>query len=287
MKKTIFIIISVVLISMLVLAGCDILVRADGDNKTGSGNLETRQYDFSEFNQVEIGDAFEYTIVQSDTFSVSITADDNLFDDIRVTKNGQRLDIDLKPLFHFGVTTLEAAITMPRLTGLESSGATHGTISGFDSADNLDLEISGASRVNLMDITTGDIEGSISGASSVEIDISADDVALELSGASRVDGSLVANDMLMDVSGASRIQLDGSANDIEIDTSGASLIRFSDFTVDNADISLSGASTCKIHVTGRIDIDLSGASKLTYIGTPILGGINLSGGSTIENEAGD
>lgn len=287
MKKTIFIITAMVLITMLLFTGCDVLIRADGDNITGSGNLETRDFDFSEFTQVEIGDAFRYEIVQSDTYSVRITADDNLFDDIRVVKHGQQLEIDLKPFFHFGITTLEATITMPRLTGLESRGATQGTVTGFNSDDDLDLEVSGASRVNFIDISTGDIKSNVSGASVVECKIEADDVDFELSGASRIEGSLISDNLVIDLSGASKIELDGSANDIIIDASGASLIKLSEFTVNNADISMSGASNCKIDVNGRIDIDLSGASKLTAIGQPVLGSIELSGGSTINNEAGD
>jgi hypothetical protein len=287
MKKIIFIIISVVVVSMLVLSGCEVLVRADGEKVTGSGNLETRQFDFTDFTRVDIGDAFKYEIVRSDTYSISVTADDNLFDDIRVTQSGEELKIDLKPLFRFGITRLEAVITMPRLTGLESSGATNGSVTGFGSGDNLELDISGASRVKMTDMTAGDIEGNVTGASTLEADITAGNIDLDITGASRVEGSLEARDMIIDLSGASRIETDGSGGNIEIDASGASTVKFGDFSVDNADVSLSGASNCKIRVTGRIDIDLSGASRLTYVGNPVLDSINLSGGSTVNGETED
>ena len=55
----------------------------------------------------------------------------------------------------------------------------------------------------------------------------------------------------------------------------------------NADIRMSGASSCNIDVSGRIDIDLSGASRLEYTGRPVLGSISLSGGSQVNNENGD
>ena len=112
MKKIIITITILALISGVLFTGCGVLVRADSENVTGSGNLETREFDFSDFTKVDIGSSFEYEIVQSDTYSVRITADDNLFDDIRVTKKGQTLAINLRPFFHFGVATLEATITM-------------------------------------------------------------------------------------------------------------------------------------------------------------------------------
>lgn len=287
MKKIIFIIISMVIISVLVLSGCDVLVRPDDSSITGSGVLETRDYDFNDFTRVEFNDAFEYEITQSETYSISITADDNLFEDIRVTKNGNKLEIDLKPFFRFNITKLEAAITMPRLTALESGGATHGMVSGFDAGDNLDLEISGASRVNLSDLSTGHIDASISGASTLKMDVVAGDVDMSISGVSRIEGGLIAQNMIVDMSGASWIELEGSAKDIAIDASGASRVLTEKFPVDNADISLSGASTCNIEVDGRIDINLSGASKLTYAGNPVLGSMSLSGGSTINGKTQD
>jgi len=287
MKKIILTMTILVLITGVLFTGCGVLVRAEGENVTGSGNPETRQFDISDFTKVEIGSAFRYEIIQSDTYSVLITADDNLFDDIRVTKKGQTLTIDLRPFFHFRSATLEATITMPRLTGLESTGATRGIITGFNSGDNLDLDVTGASSVDFVTIITGDVKGNISGASKVKGDVTAGNIDLGVSGASTVEGSLTAQKAEYDLSGSSRIKLEGSANDIVIDASGASRIQLGEFSVTNADISMSGASTCRIDVSGKLDIDLSGASRLDYTGQPVLGSISLSGGSQIEGENGD
>ena len=80
MKKTIFGITILTLVITILLAGCEVLIKAEGDGVTGSGNPETRQFDFSDFTKVDIGNSFEYEIIQSDMYSISITADDNLFD---------------------------------------------------------------------------------------------------------------------------------------------------------------------------------------------------------------
>ena len=63
------------LLTTLLISGCQIiLVTRNGD--TGTGETETRQFNFTEFTRVDIGSAFIYEIKQSDTYSISITAND-------------------------------------------------------------------------------------------------------------------------------------------------------------------------------------------------------------------
>ena len=49
----------------------------------GSGNLETEEYAFANFTRVEISSAFEFEIKQSSSYSINITADDNVIDYVR------------------------------------------------------------------------------------------------------------------------------------------------------------------------------------------------------------
>ena len=248
-----------VLLTSGLLMGCQVGV------VTGSGNLDTQEMDFSGFTRVEVGYAFEVEIVRSDSYTVSITADDNLFEYIQVSKEGETLKVGLKPAFRYTFTTLRAEITMPDLYELQLSGAAHGTVEGFSSSHDFILDLSGASSLDMVDMSAGDIE-------------------FDISGASRVTGDITAGDADFDVSGASSVQLQGSTSDIVIDASGASHVELADFPVNNADVTLSGASRSTVNLDGRLDADLSGASHLTYIGTPTLGIIDTSGGSTIGPE---
>ena len=287
MKKIVTAII-IILITAVFMTGCDVIFTSSEDGEKGSGNLETRQYDFTDFTKVDIGHAFRYEIQQSDTYGISITADDNIFKDIEVEKDGETLRIGLKPFVSLlGSVTLEANITMPRLIGLESSGATRGTVTGFETGDNLDLEISGASRVNLVDIATGNIKGNISGASTLEGRISAGDIDMEISGASNINGDLTSHDLTLNLSGASKIDVVGSGNDLWLDVSGASHLRMDEFSVNNADITLGGASTCDIDINGTLEVSLSGASKLFYTGEAVIIGTDISGGSQLKKESGN
>ena len=212
----------------------------------GSGNLETETYVFTDFTEVEIGSAFEFEIKQSSSYSISVTADDNVIEHVRVSQVGQTLKIGLR-LFHpiGGHVTLRASVTMPQLRGLIASGASRGDISGFSSTEDLDITVSGASRVT-GDITAGNVEFGISGAST--------------------------------------IQLEGSANNMDATASGASHLNLDDFIVNDADVNLSGASSGTVNLNGRLDANLSGASNLWYIGEPTMGDIKTSGASAISKK---
>ena len=258
MKKVIMAILAVTLLISIMIAGCEGVV-------TGSGNLETKQYNFSDFNRVDVGYAFEVEIDQSSSYSISITADDNVFEHIQVTKEGGTLKLDFRRVLGLGSVNLKAKVTMPQLRGLEFSGATRGTVSGFSSTEKLDVDVSGASSLDL-------------------VDISADDVKFEVSGASEVIGDIAAADADFDVSGASTVQLEGSAIDIVVDAFGASRVKLAAFSIDNADVELSGASSGTVKLDGRLNANLSGASKLDYIGEPTMGTINISGGSSLSKK---
>jgi len=259
MKKAIVATLVAVLLASGLLVGCV------GGVVIGSGKLETQEFNFSGFTRVEVGSAFEVEVVQSDSYSVSITADDNLFEYIQVSKAGETLRIRLR-LGTIKPATLRAEITMPDLYGLDLSGATHGTVQGFSSPHDFIVELSGASSLDMVDMSAGDIKSDISGAN-------------------WVSGDIAAADAEFDVSGASTLELQGSAaGDIVIEASGASRVELDNFPVNNADVKLSGASRATVNLNGRLDADLSGASKLSYIGEPTMGTINISGGSTLSKK---
>ena len=245
------------LLVTFLISGCQsILVPRNGATETGE--TETRQYNFTEFTRVDIGNAFTYEIKQSDTYSISITAPENLFVDIKIAKEGQTLKIEkTNPWtpFNIGHERLRAVITMPRLYGLDSSGATNGVVTRFNSTDDLDVRASGASSVELVEVTAGDANFNVSGASDVT-------------------GALNAESIDFDISGASSIQLEGAAGDIDAEASGASRLNLAELTTNNADVTLSGASSGTINLKGRLDIELSGASGLEYTGEPLIGEMN-------------
>jgi len=229
---------------------------------SGSAEIRTQEFAFDDFSRIEVGHAFEVDISRSDSYLVIITANDNLYDYLDISKLGDTLRIQMKRNYLYTNTTLRATITLPALDRLELSGASSGTLNGFSSSQPMDFEISGASHLDIIAVAAGDTR-------------------FEVSGASKVSGSMYIADGDFDISGASTLELSGSADDIFLDVSGASHARLASFPVADADIDASGASHATINASGRLDADISGASHLTYLGSPSLGRINTSGASTI------
>jgi len=259
MKKSILTVACIViLITAVLLAGCTAAII-----KKEAGPTTTREYNFTDFTSIEIGHAFKLEVIPADTYSISISASEDVFDHIEVSKTGNKLKIDMDILIFRSHRAPRVKITMPELRGLYLSGASEGNVTGFKSSQDMDCGISGASELD-MDVETGNFE-------------------CEISGASEVAGYLKATSCDIVLSGASQIEINGSGGNIRLGASGASRADLIGFTVNDADIELSGASEGSLDIKGRLDVTLSGLSTLEFSGNPTLGDFNLSGGSELES----
>ncbi len=241
MKKVIVGIAVAVVLTVVLLAVFGVL----GGVVIGSGNLTTRNFALSDFTEVLARSGFQLELVQSSTFSVEVTADDNVMDYIDVDTSGNTLEI--KPQWNrsFRSVTLRAKITTPDLYEITLSGGSQASISGFSSSHHLSVRLSGGSRV------TGDI---------------------------------TAGDAYFGLSGGSQVSLQGTADDLDVNGSGGSQLELEAFSANNADINLSGGGRATINVNGALDVNLSGGSHVTYIGEPTSIDTNLSGDSTISKD---
>ena len=197
-----------------------------GSDIIGSGDLVTQTFDFQDFSAIEASNGFSLDVSRGDTYSISVSVDDNVENRLNVRKDGNTLKIGLDP-GDYSNLNLVARITMPSLNSIEFSGGTRGEISGFTST----------------------------------------------------------RDFNVDLSGGSWAIIEGSAGDLVIDASGGSHFDFSEFTVNDADVVLSGGSNGSVYVGGRLDAALSGGAHLDYYGDPELGAIETSSAATIRARA--
>ncbi len=235
MKKLIAAALVAVLITVGLATGCT------GVKVIGSGNLVTKTYDYSDFTGVKAESGMQVELTRSDTFSVEVVADDNAIEYIEVSKSGDTLRVKPKSNARFRDATLTAKITMPELHELELSGGAHANMTGFSSAHELSVKLSGGSHVSDF-ITPGDI---------------------------------TAGNIDFDLSGGSHVRLTGSADDLDIDCSGGSHIDLEGLSADNADIDLSGGSHATVNVSGTLNVDISGGSRVYYVGNPTMGDIDV------------
>ena len=212
---------------------------------SGSGNVVTQEEAITRFDKVDASQSFEVDISQGEAYSVIIRVDDNVLPHLQVVKQGDALKIGLKPgqVYSIQKATMQAEVIMPELTGLDLSGASHATISGFESTKDLIVDLSGSSSLR------GDIE---------------------------------AGSASFDLSGSGDVTLTGSAGDVAIDASGSSDVDLTDFPVADANINASGSSRVTVNPSGRLDVDATGASDVYYLGSPTMGAIDTSGSSTVK-----
>lgn len=126
----------------------------------------------------------------------------------------------------------------------------------------------------------------ISGASSVKMlsRFTAKDMVVSGSGASRLALDMAADTLKLDLAGASQVVLHGSSKKLAADLSGASGLDASDARVSAARVDVSGASTARLRVKDRLDVDASGVSSVRYQGNPAHKNIHTSSMSSVEQD---
>ncbi|SDL29535.1 head GIN domain-containing protein [Kriegella aquimaris] len=237
MKTTTYFL-SLILISSLFYS-CDL------DHVLVSKRITTREVSYSDYSGLKVSNAFNVYVTFSETEEkIEIEANENLQDKISVQKEGNDLVIKMKRhTVVRGKSTLDVYIKTKK-------------ISNFD--------ISGASEITL------------------ENELVAQDVHLELSGASEFYGALNVEQLQLRASGASNLDLFGNADQLDASLAGSSELKDYDLIVKALDLRLSGASEAFVSVTETIDISASGASTLYYKGDAIIRDESLSGSSNVK-----
>jgi hypothetical protein len=207
---------------------------------------QSRSFDLKNFDRLDLGHAFQIDVRQGSNFKVTAEGEQKDLDDLEANVSSNTLKIRFKESKKWNnrQERVRIAITMPTLRGLDLSGATQTTVEGFNNLNEVDLDISGASRVNL---------------------------------------ALTAKKINLDVSGASNVTMTGKASQMEGDISGATSFKASDFEVANVRLEVSGASSARLHVTNGLVADASGASSVRYRGKASVQA-NTSGASSVRSE---
>ncbi len=206
----------------------------------GNGNVKKETRTVSSFDAIDVSSAFDIYLTQGNNESLEIEADDNLLDVIITEVRGGVLKIYVKENIR-NSKTMKAYISFKMLSSIELSGACDLIGQNNFKFDNLDIEVSGASDIEM---------------------------------------NMTAAKVYLDLSGASDIEFAGSANTMVIDASGATDLHALDFEVKECSIDASGASTIRVFVTEDLSVDASGASTVRYKGKPGIQ-MDVSGASSI------
>ena len=231
--KLIGIVKAAVITALLVICiGCQSFSGSDKVIK-GNGKIETKSFPESDFNAVCIKGGWTADIRYSETFSIQIETDENIFPYLDISVAGTTLNIGFKSGYSISPTRRKVFITMPSLIKLQTFGSLTGTISSFNMPkDSMSIDISGSGNITARDITV--------------------------------------NTLKVDVSGSGDFSATGKAENMIADVSGSGDIKTTDFETEKADISISGSGSAKVWVTRHLKADISGSGSVRYKGNPVI-----------------
>jgi len=243
----------------IVMTGC-----SSGVYTIGSGPIVEKDYTFTNFDSIEISHNFRYEITQSPDYSVKVSTHENISQHLDVYQTNHTVYIKLEEPRGYSNIDATVSLKMPELNSIKVSGASRGSVTGFESSGPLTVAVSGASQLDLQ---------AISGYTKINI-----------SGASKVTGYIKAQDTDIKVSGASRCELNGSAAQANIEVSGASQAEIADLVAQSAAVNVNGASQATVNSEGKLNLSVSGASSIHYLGHPDIQNMDISGASHIEKQ---
>jgi hypothetical protein len=187
----------------------------------GSGNVASEKRDLADFNEIEVGGVVQVEATAGKDFSVEVEADDNLLPLVITEVSGGVLRLRTEK----NITTknsIRVRITAPNIESLEVSGASKVSLDNV-SNENLQIDASGASKITVAG-ETANLTIDVSGASKIDAEnLQSESATVDASGASGVK-VFAANELRADASGASNIAYAGSPKNLIKKTSGASSV---------------------------------------------------------------
>ena len=129
-----------------------------------TNEVVTRSFPATGFTGVAINGSFVSTVRQGGDFTVVLTVDADIADQLDVFVDGTILRVGFVPGSDIRATTLEAVVTMPALERVELDGSNHVDVVGFDGS-TLDVDLLGSNllraRDSAYDFLTAHVNGSV------------------------------------------------------------------------------------------------------------------------------
>jgi len=176
---------------------CDDDDSGDGGPLIGSGNATTETRPLERFEQVNAFDDIDVDITFGSGFSATVSADDNVINNVITQLDGQVLTIRRRPGVTYGDVDMDVDITMPLLTALRADNDADVSFDGFRSATT-ELIIEGRNG--------SEIEGTNSQASNIRVNILNNSSNAELYGVEAPTASVdVANASTLEIAVTDRI----------------------------------------------------------------------------------
>lgn len=230
MKKIVLIMITAML---FILSACTSNILGTSFNAyKGTGEIETKTYELSDFDEIGVSGGMDLTLIKSDDYGVSIETNSDIFEKLDVKTSDGKLIVNSKEGLGFYNTKIKVIVKCPTLNFIELSNAISANIEGDYNFDG--------------------------------------DVHIELSNASSLKGNISGDNLFLDLANASEVELEGEYKKIIVEAANASQADLRNVKANTAKINLSNTSECDLDVTGDIEVDASNSSELNVYGGKVV-----------------
>lgn len=198
---------------------------------------ELAREELRNFDQLDLHGIFDVRIFQGDEYAVELKGPEAEKNKYNIYRSGKTLIIDFEGKKNFNwdwnsekvlSDQVYISITMPDLEKIEATGF-------------------------------GSIEIEERNASDMEI---------EIRGPIKLHGKIWTEDMNINLTGKSEVELEGRSGTLNASLEFASKLKAYNFEVTDANIEATGASTAKVNVTHRLEIEEGMASDIDFRGNP-------------------
>lgn len=206
----------------------------------------TRQLNFRDFRRVRISGPYHVRFTRGD-YNVAVRGDDGDIRRIEFEQSGEDLKISTEEKYFRLFDDREPVLI---------------TISAPDLRD---IDLSGAIKADIGEVTTGDLR-------------------LSFSGAIQTMATLNVRDLKVDASGATISKFTGKADRFELDATGACSIDADNLEARYVDADVSGMVVADVLATNTLRAEASGTSRITYHGNPKDTFIDTAGPSSVKRK---
>jgi len=196
--------------------------------KRGNGKVVKQNRKVTGFNAIDISGSYEVILIQGNTTSLIVEADDNLQSVIKTKVENKKLIVENEESI-CDSKSLKLYITTPDIKSVSLSGV-------------VDLKNVDTIRTKML--------------------------AIDVSGVADIHFAISVEKLSLSCSGSGTIALKGRAGDMDAEISGSGEINAFGLLTDTCSLSSSGAGKANLNVSQKLDVDISGTATVKYKGNP-------------------
>ena len=288
----------------------------------GIGTLRDKDFDVSDFHGINVSHGFDVVLVQGNSENLTLTAQENLFEYIRVKVDQGILKIyternimatqPLKATISFksiddlkvsggGDVICETPINVPKLGVNISGGGDFNTIIKTDELNchitgGGDAEIGGSIKDYYLDMSGGgDVKSDVN-ANVISCKISgggdltfnsrekASDATIHIDGGGDMEVEINIEKLSCSISGGGDASLTGQASEFEMDINGGGDVNAGSLSTNITSFHVSGGSDIHVNALKELTGYISGGGNVYYSGSPEKISVDAKGGSEVRKE---